>query len=82
MQSSHYISALVNGSAERDVQERIRHAERHALIKFAKSGQPSLVSRVRLVVGQQVVGFGRRIAGRPRRAERPVDVPSALTIAR
>ena len=82
MQSISHISLLVSGSAQRDVQERIQSAERAALIRAARGQRPSIVAASRLVVGQFVVGFGRRIAGNPRRQERALDAPAALKIAR
>ena len=82
MQPNSYISLLVSGSAQRDVQERIREAERGALIKEAKRGRRSSFATVRLVIGQFMVGSGRRIAGHPRRQERALDVPAAFKMAR
>lgn len=82
MQSSGYLSVVVSGSADRYVQERIQEAERHALVKIAKGESVSLVSRLRLFVGQSFVGVGRRIAGRPRRQRQVIEPQSALKLAR
>jgi hypothetical protein len=82
MQSSTYLSLLVSGTADRYVQERVKEAERHALIKSAKGRRPSVVRSLRLSVGQFMVVSGKWVAGRPRRAQRPIDVPAALEIAR
>jgi uncharacterized membrane protein YedE/YeeE len=82
MQSISHISLLVSGTAQYDVQERIRVAERAALVRAAKRHRPSIVAASRLVIGQFMVGFGRRIAGHPRRQERALDAPAAFKIAR
>jgi hypothetical protein len=82
MLANSHISLLVSGSAQRDVQERIQAAERAALIRAAKRQRPSIVAAMRLLIGQFMVGSGRRIAGKPRRQERALDVPAAFKIAR
>ena len=81
MQST-YLSLLVSGTVDRYVQERIKDAERHALVQSAKRRRPSVVKSVRLSVGQFMVVAGKWIAGRPRCAQRQIDVPAALEIAR
>ena len=82
MQTSQYISLFVGRSAELHIQELIREAERDALIKAVKSQRPSRISVLRLAIGQQIVGFGRWFAGRPRRRKPVIDVQSAYRIAR
>jgi hypothetical protein len=82
MQPSHYLSIVVSGSAEHAIQERIRDAEKHALIKAARGRRPSVIASIRFAVGQFMVGFGRRVAGRPRREQRPIEAPGAFRIAR
>jgi hypothetical protein len=82
MHASSYVSLLVSGSADLYVQELVREAERSALIKAAKSGRRSVVQSLRLVIGQFMVGSGRKVAGRSRRRQRALDVPVAFKIAR
>lgn len=82
MQSSSYLSLLVSGTADHYVRERVKEAERQALIESAKGRRVSVVKRLRLAVGQFMVVSGKWVAGRPRRAQRPIDVPAALEIAR
>lgn len=82
MQSIGQLSVLVNGSADLFVQERIQQAERDALAQIASSGRQSRISIIRYSIGQFTVGIGRRIAGRPRRAVRQIEVPNAVNLAR
>jgi hypothetical protein len=82
MHSSGYVTFVVSGSAMSESQARIQEAERHALIKLARGGQPSRMAMFRYAVGQFMVGFGRKVAGCPQRRPRPIDVPGAIRIAR
>lgn len=81
MQSSSVISFLVSGTADYHVQERVKEAERAALIRSAQGRQSSVVRSMRELVGRSMVVAGKWIAGRPRR-QRQIDVPAALKIAR
>jgi hypothetical protein len=82
MQSIGHISLVVTGSALQDQQLRIQEAERLALVKMARSGQPSMLASFRYAIGQFMVGFGRKVAGCPRCGAKPIDVPGAVRIAR
>ena len=83
MQPSSHISLLVSGSADHYVQERIRTAERDALVRAAKGSRPSIFASVRQIIGQSMVTSGRWIAGCPqRRQDRALDTPVAFKIAR
>lgn len=82
MQSIGHISLVVNGSALHESQLRIQEAERHALLKLARSGQPSMMASLRYAIGQFMVGFGRKVAGGPRRKSQPIEAPGAFRIAR
>lgn len=83
MQANSHISLLVSGSADLYVQERIRQAERDALVREAKGHRPSIVASVRQIIGQSMVISGRWIAGCPqRRQERALETPVAFKIAR
>lgn len=82
MQSTGQLSVLVNSSADLFVKERIQQAERDALAQIARQGQPSRFAIVRFSIGQFIVGIGRRIAGRPRRDVRQIEVPNAVNLAR
>ncbi len=82
MQTSQYIPLIAGRSPDSHVQELIRKAEHDALIKSVKSARPSRIAGLRLAIGQQIVGFGRWFAGRPRRRKPVIDVQSAYRIAR
>jgi hypothetical protein len=83
MQASSHISYLVSGSADHYVQELIREAERHALVKAARGRRLSIFASLRQVIGRSMVASGRWVAGCPqRRQERALDVPVAFKIAR
>jgi hypothetical protein len=80
MQSG-YLSILVSGSADQFVQERVRQAEREALVRQARRHR-SLFAQIRLAVGQSMVISGKWVAGRPRRKARSLEVPAAYKLAR
>ncbi len=83
MQANSHISLLVSGTADYYVQERIRTAERDALVRAAKGRRPSVVASIRQIIGHSMVKSGSWIAGCPqRRQERALDVPVAFKIAR
>jgi hypothetical protein len=83
MQANSHISLLVAGSADYYVQERIRKAERDALVREAKGRRPSIFASIRQIIGHSMVRSGSWIAGCPqRRQERALDTPIAFKIAR
>ena len=80
MQANSHISLLVSGSADHLVQERIRNAERDALVRAAKGRRPSIFASVRQIIGQSMVTSGRWIAGCPQRRHGALQQPHDLSV--
>jgi hypothetical protein len=78
MQASYYIAILSTQEIERNVQERIRYAEREHLLRILRENRISRYGQLRVAIGELVVRFGRKIEGNQVPTERWIDVPGAV----
>jgi len=79
MQASYHIAILSAQELERNVQERIREAEREALFGLLRrQRRADKPNRVRHFIGLRFVALGNFISGCREQQERWVDVPTAV----
>ena len=78
MQASYHIAILSAQEIERNVQERIRDAEREHLLRSLRQHRTDRIRSIRVAIGSLVVSFGRRIGGSQEQTERWYDVPEAV----